>query len=790
MASAPVTPAQRAAEFAVALITAAFSLLLLVYVGFGEAGRTYPRFQLEKFRAQGEVVQTALEKFLGAGLPLRQYPGFGPQTQQIRDSDPMIAAIAVFDRDGRAVFESGSATVPLLPAPAGAAPEQADMRSDTTYYQVTLPLRSRFGLAGRVAVSVPKAMVQADIERVTAPLPWLGGAGALLFGLFAAAIAGLPDLLRARLMKTGFAVLFAAVTAVVVGLLIGLYAEGAQAKARALASSLGERLGEAYDLGLDLNDFDGIERTFGDYRRLNPDIKAIALVLNGRVLIHTESGRAGTPLQPEPGVYEFVQELSDDRDVRASIYVSLPTDIVLEAVGRSVKNFVVLFVASGFMAALFFQLGTALRRLRQARQTRHAVDPDSALEAIKPALFIGFFVENLAVSFLPQLMQKSAIAAGLPPALSSAMFMTYFLFFAAALVPSGFYAARRGPKKLIYAGAALATLGAALIASSDTAAAIVLSRVLSGLGQGMMFIGAQSYILAFVRPEKKTQGAAIIVFTFNGGMLSGMTIGGLLVNSIDTTGVFWLGAIAAALVALYVWLLLPETGAVSKAPQLQTATKGGSILRVFRSGGFLSTTLLVGIPAKAVLTGVVVFAMPLVLSGMNLAQEDIGQVIMFYALGVLVATQYTARLADRLGRTRPILIWGTLVSGIGLAVIGAVSVPEIAALGAIPTTLILLVGVTIVGLAHGCINAPVVTHIAHSSAAARLGEAPVTAFYRFIERVGHVAGPLIVGQLFYWFDRSPSVIAWVGGGLIACALGFAAIRADGDRPAAAPEGRS
>ena len=61
----------RLADFAVMLAVALASMLLLVYVGYGEASRTYPRFLVEKMMAQGALIQTPLETFLRAGLPLR-----------------------------------------------------------------------------------------------------------------------------------------------------------------------------------------------------------------------------------------------------------------------------------------------------------------------------------------------------------------------------------------------------------------------------------------------------------------------------------------------------------------------------------------------------------------------------------------------------------------------------------------------------------------------------------------------------------------------------------------------
>ena len=75
---------------------------------------------------------------------------------------------------------------------------------------------------------------------------------------------------------------------------------------------------------------------------------------------------------------------------------------------------------------------------------------------------------------------------------------------------------------------------------------------------------------------------------------------------------------------------------------------------------------------------------------------------------------------------------------------------------------ILVLGVAIIGAAHGMINAPVVTHVAKSRLAMLLGESSVTATYRFVERLGHITGPMIVGQLFLFGGQNPSMLGFIG----------------------------
>ena len=71
-------------------------------------------------------------------------------------------------------------------------------------------------------------------------------------------------------------------------------------------------------------------------------------------------------------------------------------------------------------------------------------------------------------------------------------------------------------------------------------------------------------------------------------------------------------------------------------------------------------------------------------------------------------------------------------------------------------------GVVCVGLAHGFINAPVVTHVAHSEIAKQIGAGSVTTTYRFVERLGHVAGPVLVAQLFLIWGQTPQILIGIG----------------------------
>jgi len=388
---------------------------------------------------------------------------------------------------------------------------------------------------------------------------------------------------------------------------------------------------------------------------------------------------------------------------------------------------------------------------------------EAGLVMIKPVFFLAVFLDSLTYSFLPKFMNEAAIAAGFSASYASVPFTAYYLCFALSLLPAGNLVERYGPKPIILTGMLLAGASVAAMFLPFGIHGLTALRGMAGLGQGILMIGVQSYILLVAPPEKKTQGAAIIVFGFQGGMLSGTALGALLVNQLQPQGVFAAAGVIGFVALLYALILVPHVvSAQQVVAGFKTAVRklANDISSVLTNLEFLKVMLCIGVPAKAVLTGTITFAMPLLLGQYGYRSEEIGQVLMLYGLGVIVSTGYASRLVDRTRNSEGVLFMGAVASGVGLVMVGLMGSSYLGngALG----TLVVLAGTILVGLSHGLINAPVVTHVAHLELSNRVGANPVTTSYRFLERTGHVAGPFIVAQLFMLWGQNANIIAWIG----------------------------
>ncbi|MGL4325602.1 MAG: MFS transporter [Beijerinckiaceae bacterium] len=752
-------------DTAAMLVVAIVSMILLIYVSFGEAKRTYEKFQIEKLVAQGQVIQSSIETFVRPGLPIQQFVGFNALAEPMVKQDLLIDAISAYSMESEQVFSSGEQRGYLLQNAESiykTADEGAEVRRTGELLQVHLPLRNRFEQVGVLVLSVPNAKIAERVQEAFKPLTIAAIVGCLSFALLVFVTSSSSSVRsRARWVAGGFAATFIITSVFVVSTLVDVYSQGAQARAKSLADSLGQRLDDLVAYNVNLDDITGIIKLFGDYKRLNPDLRSAALIVDGKVRAHPDADRRGSDWDSVPDDYEYTVTISQPDSARVvEIKVALPRNIVFKQVLRSIKNASALFVASGFFAAIFMGLARSLQNLAQSRGSNWSLREESAtINLVKPVFFLAVFAEHLSYAFLPSAMQGLAAASKLSPAFAALPFVAYYAMFAISLIPSGHLERRVGPRALILGGLLLASGALAMLALRGDFWSAVAARAVAGIGQGALFIGVQAYVLANSSPDYRTRAGSSIVFGFQAGMIAGMAIGSLLVSYMDASGVFYLGAVVAIITAIYAVLVLPLTvTATEKSIALTSAAR--DVFRMMRDKTFARTIFLVGMPAKAVLTGVLLFGLPLLLTQQGFVKEDIGQITMIYAGAVIIASHYASARADKNKNTEAIVFQGSCMTAAGLIVMSAAGFVNWNTSNATGVILIVL-GAVIVGFAHGFINAPIVTHVTHTRAADDVGMMGAAAAYRLMERIGHVIGPMIIGQLFMYFGQSWQVLGGV-----------------------------
>lgn len=766
-------------EFMLLASVALLSLLLLVYVGFGEAKRTYETFFVEKLAAQNNVLAAAIESFLRRDLPLEQYVGFGPRADRLLASDQTITSLFVIDSDGNVVFGRGDAAADYAHYRSSEVSPRRMQGNDVALHDqrlfVATPLSNRYHDVGALVIAMAADNIGSAVNQKFALLLLPTIFLALTFAAFAVWLRATRQTANNALFYGSFALIFTVVAVVIVSTLAGLYNKGAQIKTSALADSLAQRMSEVIGFNLDLAQIPGLDRVFADYRRLNPDISAAALLVNGQIAIHTDSYNVGYPWRSDVASYEYLVDIvTRENGDQVTVAVVLPQRVVYSRVLRSVKNFAALFVASAFLASVLFQFSGTVRARGASSQPLAASSSSVDIRnLVKPLFLFTTCVEHLSYAFLPQYLSSIANTAGLSPDVIPFVFGAYYFAFALVLVPAGQLAQRLSAKPILLAGLVMCAIGYTLLMGQDTIWTAVVARLCSGFGQGLIFIAVQTILLANTAEHERTRAAGVIVYGFQGGMIAGMAIGSLVVSSIGEVGVLVASAAAMLLLVGYSLLFVPSvTPASPKSGGGQSII--GSVASAVHDRPFMATVICIGIPAKAVLTGVIIFAVPLLMTAQGFAEAEIGQVLMLYAGAVMVASQLSGTYIDMHKATRAALLVGAALAGVGIIGLTAVDWAGFIGLpfGETLQVLAILLAMLTIGIGHGLINAPIVAYVSTLAVAKRVGISGLTASYRFLERIGHVAGPLVVGLFFQLYGESGEALFWLGVALTSLMLLF------------------
>ena len=759
----------------------AVALVLMIYVASVDARQSYGALLLERIVSSAEIIEYAVEPLLQSGLPLSQLVGFDAITDPIISAEEVIYDISIVDTTQSVLFQNSKEDYIPVALNDYTMHENNIERKDVMVYrsddafQVRVPLDARFDQPGTLLLTTPDFVVSQFINNRLRAV--------MLFALFV--VAGytvvLLSMLRNKnsttlLVSLVYNISMAIVAMVLIISLIQIYSSGVQQQAKALVDSLSVRLGAIYNIGLNIEDFSGIDEVFVNYKRLNPDIEFISLARNNMVVVHTDPAELSTPSEADYRMIEYTERIGLDSDI--AISVAIPRNLIFIRLIRNIKNLGVLFLASAFLSWLLLRILLALyphirsdiaaSSLQQKRNQGNML-----LELISPTFFLANFIEGLHYSYLPQFFSQIAVDSGIGANRIGGLYALYWAMYAIVLIPAGRLARTfLGIRFLLITGFILVATSMVSIVLLPQFTLLYFFRAIAGLGQGMVFIAVQSYILQQSSDHQRTQGVSIIVFGYNGGIISGTIIGALLITSLGFNGMFLISAAIALLMMWYSAVAVKSSikaqrrertlsdrasdanDSAEKPRVIQEKSSSAAWLQgvfhnikmLFADREFTKTILFVGLTTKAVLTGVIFLALPYFLNQLNYSKDDIGQIIMFYAIGVLLVSRLAARYTDLLGNTRLILFCGSFGSAMGLLIIASAHLPVVAQ-SFLLQTLALVSGTLLVGISHGFVHAPIITHITRAHVSERLGGTVVASIYRFMERIGHVLGPLVFGRL-------------------------------------------
>ncbi|WP_406333074.1 DHA2 family efflux MFS transporter permease subunit [Streptomyces sp. NBC_00203] len=362
----------------------------------------------------------------------------------------------------------------------------------------------------------------------------------------------------------------------------------------------------------------------------------------------------------------------------------------------------------------------------------------------------------------------------------------YALALSVLIITAGRLGDLRGPRTLFAAGLVVFTLASVACGLAPTATALIVARVVQGLGAALLTPQTMTLIVAVFPAERR--GTAMGIWGMVAGLatLSGPTLGGVLVSAVNWRWIFLVNVPIGVAAFVLTFLVVPDirparahrfdlTGVLLSTAALfclafglqeganyqwgagiwallsaGAALGAGFVLHqrrrqdreplvpfaLFRDRNFTAMTALVGLVSVAMLGMVLPFNLYLQ-SVLHLSPVKAGLVLAPSSLVSMTVGPFAGRLADRIGG-KYVLLTGLVCYGAGILAITLTAAPTTAWYAFVPATLV-------TGLGVGCIIAPMSTeamrHIPRHLAGAASG------VNNTVRQIGSVAGAAAVGAL-------------------------------------------
>ena len=332
------------------LIIMGISLGLIAGIGIGDAYKTVVNLKIEGVYALGKTVQSVVDSFLGSGVSLKQFTGFGRISSMIVASDPSITGVSIIDNQGKPVFSYAQKPWELQFTPSTTKPEPPfTLHKNSDFFLISIPLSDKFEKAGKLQLVISKASIKKKLITSFRPVFALILLCCLIFPGQIFFIEKKQSKLKQQRMRITLSYAFSIliISGVVFFSLIQIYNQAIQEKTHNLTNSMTHKLSYIKKLGLNVESFTGIDQLFATYQKANPEISFITLTKNDRLILKTNP-RERQKNRPMIALTRSCQGLD--------ITVGIDRTLIYRKLRKSSENFLILMVAAAFIAALFLNL--------------------------------------------------------------------------------------------------------------------------------------------------------------------------------------------------------------------------------------------------------------------------------------------------------------------------------------------------------------------------------------------------------------------------------------------------
>jgi multidrug resistance protein len=300
-------------------------------------------------------------------------------------------------------------------------------------------------------------------------------------------------------------------------------------------------------------------------------------------------------------------------------------------------------------------------------------------------------------------------------------------------LPTGRLADRVGSNRLLTVSAGIVTISALVAGLAPNYQVLLFTRLLQGIGAGISFTAGLTYTANVSKAESRARFISLYQGSFLFGNSIGPVIGGVTAEYFGYRAPFYVYAILALIVTLWMYIRLPDSRLEMGRSDVKRRESPGflsALGSLIRQPGVLVVTL-IGFSASFTRSGSRNMAFPLMGTEIGLSESQIGLIVTVIFFMTVVALYWIGALADRFGPKAILVPSGLVLAG---TLVGMVYASNFG---------VFLVGAAVYGLAAGAASPVPAAYISNVVEENMQGTA--LGFFRTFNDVGLLLGPLVMG---------------------------------------------
>ena len=324
--------------------------------------------------------------------------------------------------------------------------------------------------------------------------------------------------------------------------------------------------------------------------------------------------------------------------------------------------------------------------------------------AMMAALY-GLGLANIFIrSSMGVLAPELAVDLALPPEMLGAIASAFFLSYALMQIPTGLMLDRFGPRIIMSGLFLLTVVGTLLFALSPSGTAMLIARILMGIGCAGVFPGAFLVIARFYPPARFTPiGATLNSFAMLGTFLATVPLAYLVTIIGWRDSFLWIGIFMALVAVLAIVAVRDQPAGVDAKAQRERQESVRDVLAgswaVMRTPGILTITS-GGIALSAGNTILGIWGGPYLNDVHNLDQTERGAVLIFMACSSIVGHLLYGQASRVISSLKRLVLGGTAAIAAIMGALALLPAPSVITVTALLAFLGMACGFPTIMLAH------------------------------------------------------------------------------------------